>query len=179
MTRLKTIAVAALLVVTSGALPLCAAEYVPGPDSLMLEVRDTVVVDEGYLYLHGHPLDPPYVFEIAGDSLYAELYVNDYIAQVIDRRPADRESLDERGLIALEIREYLRELMAEGELTHAGKTQAVAEVYRRHPELIDSVAVVTPGEVHIVVGGESGDPYHETVIVTPPTDRPPRPRTAW
>jgi hypothetical protein len=163
----------AMCLVVAVAFPAGAAEYVPGPDSLMLEVRDTVVVDEGYLYLHGHPLDPPYVFEIAGDSLYAELYVNDYIAQVIDRRPAEPESLGPHEALSREVRERLRTMSREGTHSLMERTEAAAEVYRKHPELIESVTVTDPGVLGVVAMDASGEPYYETVIISSPRQTPP------
>jgi len=175
MTRLKSTATAALLIATIGALPLCAAEYVRGPDSLMLEVRETVVVDTGFLYLHGHPIEPPYVFEIAGDSLYAELYVNDYIAQVIDRRRPDPESLSPRVRLDYEVVDLMTRMRRAG-ASVMERTEAAAELYRQHPEIAESVAIDSPGNLSIVFPGSRAYPNPIPVCVasgrtpkTPPT----------
>jgi len=124
-----------------------------------------VVVDTGYLYLHGNPIEPPYIFTIAGDSLYAELYINDYIAHRSDKRPRDFESLSPFEKFVREVGDRLRQMRKEGTTTVMERTEVAAEMYRRRPEYIDSVKILSPGSLDIVRLDASGCPYHENFIV--------------
>ena len=166
--RTPVIAVATVLTVVLLVTVPQAVEYAIGPDSLMLEIRETVVVDTGYLYLHGNPIEPPYVFTIAGDSLYAELYINDYIAHTSDKRRPDPESLSPRVRLAREISERLRHMRKVGASTVMERTEVAAEMYRQHPECADSVRITGPGRLILVCRDASGRPYHESVSIEPP-----------
>ena len=161
------------------ALAACASatEYVPGPDSLMLAVRETVVVDTGFLYLHGNPIEPPYVFVIAGDSLYAELYINDYIADSIDKRPPDLDSLSPRMRLDREISKRLHQMRREGNSTVMERTEVAADMYRQHPDIVDSVGITAPGQLWVVYKGSFSYPNPEVVIVE--SGRTQRPPTAY
>ena len=152
-----------------------ATEYVPGPDSLMLAVRETVVVDTGFLYLHGNPIEPPYVFVIAGDSLYAELYINDYIADSIDKRPPDLDTVDPYTRLSYQIHDQMRQMDKNLFATKMEWAEAVADLYRAHPDVIDSVKVINPSELRVVYRDAWGRPSTtHTIIASPrPGQRPP------
>ena len=155
-----------------------ATEYVPGPDSLMLAVRETVVVDTGFLYLHGNPIEPPYVFVIAGDSLYAELYINDYIADSIDKRPPDLDSLDPCTRLDYQIFDLLRQMRNEGTTTTMDRTERAAQIYREHPECADTVIVRGPGRLTVVHRDKRGNLIRDRVTLEPKA-RTRRPPTAY
>ena len=163
--RTPVIAVATALTLVFVVTVPQAAEYAIGPDSLMLEIRETVVVDTGYLYLHGNPIEPPYVFTIAGDSLYAELYINDYIAHWGDTRPRDRESLSPRVRLDYEIIDLMVRMRKEGTSTRMERTEAAADLYRQHPELVERVKISSPGNLSVVFTGSFMYPEPEGVTV--------------
>ena len=163
--RASVIAVATVLALVLLVTAPQAAEYAIGPDSLMLEIRETVVVDTGYLYLHGNPIEPPYLFTIAGDSLYAELYINDYIAHWGDTRPPDRETLSPRVRLDYEIIDLMVRMRKEGTSTVMERTEAAAELYREHPELVERVSISSPGNLSVVFIGSFMYPNPEGVTV--------------